>query len=660
MKTKLRLTLTALLALADVARAQSTAFTYQGRLQNAGSPANGTYDFQFAVRDAFTGGSPVGFNPLAATLAVSNGLFTVTLDPGAGVFAGADRWLEIAVRTNGGGAFASLTPRQKITATPYALFAGGASAAGLTGTLPATALSGTYGNAVAFNNTGNSFTGDGAGLTNLNALNLASGTVPAPALGNAWKTAGNTGANPTNGAFLGTADNLPLEVKVNGARVLRLEPNGTSPNVIGGYGSNFINGVGGTVAGGGLAGFPNQVTESYGFVGGGAGNLAGNTAVVVGGSENRAFYPGTIVVGGAQNQAIANFSLVGGGIRNTNLSLGGVIAGGYSNYADNAYSAVGGGLFNRATNYLTAVSGGQQNLAGGRHAAVSGGGWNTASGISSFIGGGGDTFGGPWPNTASGNWSAILGGWNGTASGYSSVVGGGGNNTASGTYSVVPGGSLNEATGANSLAAGYFAKALHDGAFVWADQSGGNFASTAANQFSVRAAGGVRLQTPSVAITGDYLTVAGAGNEQAYLGGDGLADDVQVGSQNPAVGTVTLWNSGSGGEMSLITRDAAVKGTLRAPGAGVNTPTYTFLAKKTNSFSGFDHVLLIDNPLINEDSNAFLFVQHNYNGDFRLEPKAVGVYLYSIPGGARRWGIYHEDLSPMPAGAAFNVLVVKP
>ncbi len=141
------------------ARAQGTALTYQGRLNDAAGPANGTYDFQFTVRDAFTGGSPVGVNPLAATLAVSNGLFTATLDPGAGVFTGADRWLEIAVRTNGAALFTTLSPRQKLTAAPYAVTAGnvtgGVAASQVTGTIPLAQLPA----GVALRAGGNTFTG---------------------------------------------------------------------------------------------------------------------------------------------------------------------------------------------------------------------------------------------------------------------------------------------------------------------------------------------------------------------------------------------------------------------------------------------------------------------------------------------------------------------
>ena len=35
-------------------------FTYQGKLTDGGTPANGTYDFEFNLYDALSGGSPVG------------------------------------------------------------------------------------------------------------------------------------------------------------------------------------------------------------------------------------------------------------------------------------------------------------------------------------------------------------------------------------------------------------------------------------------------------------------------------------------------------------------------------------------------------------------------------------------------------------------------
>src|SRR6266496_3886448 len=119
--------------------AQGTAFTYNGRLTDSGSPANGNYDLAFSVFDADSGPTQVGSTLTNSATAVSNGLFTATLDFGAGVFTGANRWLEMSVRTNVGGAFIALSPRQQIMPTPYAIYAPNAgSAATATTALTAT------------------------------------------------------------------------------------------------------------------------------------------------------------------------------------------------------------------------------------------------------------------------------------------------------------------------------------------------------------------------------------------------------------------------------------------------------------------------------------------------------------------------------------------
>ena len=124
--------------------AQGTTFTYQGRLNNNGTIANGSYDLQFTLFDAATGGSQIGSAQTTNAIAVSNGLFSVTLDFGAGAFStGADRWLFLSVKSNGVVSFTPLTPPQHITAAPYAITAGN-----LSGTVASTGLSGTYANAV--------------------------------------------------------------------------------------------------------------------------------------------------------------------------------------------------------------------------------------------------------------------------------------------------------------------------------------------------------------------------------------------------------------------------------------------------------------------------------------------------------------------------------
>ena len=128
--------------------AQGTAFTYQGRLNDGGAPANGSYDVQFMLYDASAGGSQAGPVLTNGATAVSNGLFTVTLDFGAGVFTGSNYWLDIAVRTNGAGTFTELSPRQELTPVPYAIFANTSS--NLSGTVSAAQLSGTLTNGQLF------------------------------------------------------------------------------------------------------------------------------------------------------------------------------------------------------------------------------------------------------------------------------------------------------------------------------------------------------------------------------------------------------------------------------------------------------------------------------------------------------------------------------
>jgi hypothetical protein len=100
---------------------QTSGFTYQGRLTDGGSPANGNYDLQFALFDAVDGNNQTGQTQVVSSVPVSAGIFTVTLDFGANAFSGANRFLEISARPSGAAAFTLLTPRQPITATPYAV-----------------------------------------------------------------------------------------------------------------------------------------------------------------------------------------------------------------------------------------------------------------------------------------------------------------------------------------------------------------------------------------------------------------------------------------------------------------------------------------------------------------------------------------------------------
>lgn len=123
--------------------AQGTAFTYQGRLADQGSPANGLYDLQFVVWDALTLGNQVGVIVTAPDVPVTNGLFAVAVDPGASVFTGPPRWLEVGVRPGASnGLYTPILPRQSLLPAPYAILAGAISGSMNGGQLIDNSLSG--------------------------------------------------------------------------------------------------------------------------------------------------------------------------------------------------------------------------------------------------------------------------------------------------------------------------------------------------------------------------------------------------------------------------------------------------------------------------------------------------------------------------------------
>ncbi len=272
-----------------------------------------------------------------------------------------------------------------------------------------------------------------------------------------WSLDGN--AETTAGTdFIGTTDDQPLELHVNGVRAFRLEPTLGGPNVIGGDSSNSVGAFADSVTIGG--GAFNEVTEGGATIGGGIFNIADASITTIGGGEE--------------------------------------------NYAGGTASAIGGGQFNETYGGSASIGGGDSNTALGVRSTIGGGGFNTAGGLSSVVGGGAS-------NAANDEFATVGGGNSNEASGRWAAVGGGDRNSASGLYSTVAGGQLNEASGAGSMAAGINANAAHDGTFVWADSSGSAFSSTGPDQFLVRASGGVTFFSDTGTTTGVNLP-AGSGS----------------------------------------------------------------------------------------------------------------------------------------------------
>jgi hypothetical protein len=80
---------TALLAGNLSTLAQGTAFPYQGQLQNNGTATAGVYNFTFTLFNTNTGGTAMAGPLTNSAIGVTNGLFTVVIDFGAGVWNGA-------------------------------------------------------------------------------------------------------------------------------------------------------------------------------------------------------------------------------------------------------------------------------------------------------------------------------------------------------------------------------------------------------------------------------------------------------------------------------------------------------------------------------------------------------------------------------------------
>jgi hypothetical protein len=292
----------------------------------------------------------------------------------------------------------------------------------------------------------------------------ASAQPAAPNPGHIWTELENHGTSgaPVDTYWLGTTADQALELRVNGRRALRLEPNAITgyPNVIGGHDSNSVTGA---VYGGATSG---------------------------GGSENTASDSWTTISGGWHNTA-------SGGIVAT-------VAGGYHNEASGQAATVSGGTSNIADGEDTTVGGGTGNTAGVMRDTVAGGYLNTASG-------GGATVGGGEYNVAPGDRATAGGGYRNEASGGRATVSGGDTNTASGDRATVPGGRYNTAAGVLSFAAGLRAKANNQGCFVWGDSTDADVACNDNNRFIARASGGVYLYSSSDLSTGSYLA-AGSGS----------------------------------------------------------------------------------------------------------------------------------------------------
>ncbi len=522
--------------------------SYQGRLTDtAGDALDTTVAITFTLYDAPTLGAVI-WSETQATVTTVDGIFTVLLGSVVTLtdvmFSDSSRYLALQV-----GGDPELTPRVRLVSGPYAFRV--ATVDGASGGI----ISGDVSIQSDLIVSGKAAIGPGVTNTGLNAYsagqnNTAGGNNSTVSGGSdnsadsAWATVG--------GGFLNTA-------------------NGRFANVGGGT-DNTASGASATV-GGGSANSAGGLTST---ISGGRFNISGGDYATVGGGQfSRALGRYSVVAGGGgpnsadSNQALGEYSSIGGGSRNT---------------ASGDYSTVSGGIANTASGFFFAtVGGGVSNTASGTDATVGGGTDNTASGPNSTIPGGSDngasgeyaTVSGGIANSASSQASTVGGGDFNRASNLFSTVSGGVANTASGESATVPGGVLNSATGDYSFAAGRRSKANHDGTFVWGDNTNADFASTGANQFLIRASGGVGIGTNTPLAR---LHIKGAGFPTSFGYFDTESTSQDAGLRFYEAGTIKshLYHQASTNTLNLYGEGFSGLSVTStgSVGVGTNTPNY--------------------------------------------------------------------------------------
>ncbi|HEY5913628.1 MAG TPA: hypothetical protein VJA21_23825 [Verrucomicrobiae bacterium] len=649
---------------AAAAEPLGNAFTYQGHLTDSGAPAEGTFDLQFTLFGAASGGASL-LKPLTNVVVAANGLFTTTLDFGVPMFTGDARWLQIAVRTNGSvGGFTTLVPRQPLTPAPYAFYAPDAGIA-------SEAKSVSPGSVTS------------AGLTagSVGSLQVADGSLtpadlgPALASNTFWRLGGNAGTTtPLN--FLGTLDARSLELGVANQPVFSIDywmddASQLRPSFNAGFG-NTLSARGSTIAGG----FDNAI-----------GYYASGSSIA-GGSENtiglRAYH--SAVGGGAGNDIATDafLSVVAGGQDNDIASAKSVISGGAGNSisVNSLHATIAGGHGNSiaVSSDYSAISGGESNLIMGvvEGGTIAGGGLNRIA-------------------SNAGHYPVISGGWSNRIAGGASyaAIGGGLNNAIeiNSWHSVISGGESNTVARdvSDATIAGGHNNQIDEHASNGAI-GGGNNNSVGSSSASSTIAGGytntIGIAAPASTVAGGqnnhigsyspYATIAGGRNHSigtnclyAAIGG-GYDHDIDAnsaytsipGGYNNGIGIESDSGTVAGGENNSIgnsSRYATIAGGRRNS-VGTNSPSSAIGGGSDNEATGNSAYATIAGGLRN---NVGINVAGGTVGGGSDNTVTAGAAYATIPGGrnavAANYGqmVYASGQFAAPGDAQASTYVLR-
>lgn len=654
--TKLLISLTVLFTSVTVgAMGQTTSFSYQGKLTDSGSVANGSYDMQFKLFDALSAGSQQGATLTVPAVQVINGIFIVSLDFGSPSFSGADRFLEIAVKVAGGGVFTSLAPRQQITSSPYTIHS-------LTST-----------------------TADGLSVACLNCVtstqiqsvlgSQVTGAIPVASVpagsGNYIQNATSlqassnfhiSGDGTAAGTLAGNIVSATTQFNIGASRILSSP--GTN-NTLVGVGTGPVNAGTGNTFVGAAAGGANTSGGDNSFFGNAAGirNLSGASNAFFGSQAGQAN-----TIGGSN--AFFGFQAGFSSTIGNNNSFFGTFAGLVNTTGgNNTFAGMNAG---RANNI------GANNAFFGFNAGLA----NTTGGDNSFFG----------QNSGAANTTGIHNSFFGESAGAA-------NNASFNAFFGDSAGSSNTTGSANAFfgrGAGLSNTTANDNSFFGFDA--GLVTIGGQNSFFGRSAGAANTSgqqntflgntAGNTNTSGNNNTIIGSGadlstgtlfnasaiganalvsqSNSLVLGGiagvNGAVVDTSVGIGTTAP-IARLEVNGQGGTALAITN-----GAIRVTGAGVGTSTAAFIhVRLPANTCGGQVYSVIDHPLTNGDPNAILIVTARGVDGTTTFPSNAPLFVYYFPAGfqppgcpefANRWLIV--SINAPKNGDQYNVLVIKP